>query len=1091
MSLNLALVIGGNAEGAKRAAAETRQGLQDVANANDAVVASTNRVAAAQQVAANHVATMARNAETMAERINRSLNIGRGAAAIGSPFAMDAARGRDIDAFGRQLDSLRAKYNPLFSVIQNYKAQQAEIRQAHSVGAISVNEMTAALDRERRAALDNIAALKGRTAALRETARVSAQSTQPGGGAGFNSANISYQLQDIAVTTQMGQSPIAIALQQGTQLSAQFNDIVRSGQRIGPAIGSAFLSILNPISLVTIATIGAGAALVQYFMDTETEADKAEEALQKHLEMIEGVAQKWGDATPALQRYVEELRKGREIQDLLAATEEVAAKSYEPAREQIADILGMSAQARSDLMSANRDDAAGFRGIVEVMEELETRINKSTASTGDLDAAIKVLSETNQQFGSTGITSINDLIEALREYREEVGRASADAERYRIDAQMQFVPTYVDPKVLQNNPYQTIQEQEEFDRRYREKLEADQRMADASSRALSQSRPGSDIELGDWRAEFDERRRAEAERLKRDRERDQARQDRLSKPYESMLGSQREQLELLRAEAGMLGQSREAREAVVASLKLEQEIRQLGIPLYGEEAQALRANANEIIELTRQRTEAVREAAKAERDWAENRDIAKGFLTDSADALREGANLWEALADAAVNALQRIADKILDQAFEGLLDIIMPNPQGSKSGGGSFIPTIGGFAELIFGKSGAGANDNYAPGAVTRAPLAPIGAAAASAALAPAGGVQSQVWNYFAGKGLAPHQIAGIMGNVAQESRFNPLAVGDGGYAHGLFQWNDRRDNLFSHIGGRGNLDDVQGQLDFAWKELQTSESAAFKRLMNAGDVREATAAFGGFERPRGWSAADPENMHGWSNRLSAAEDAMARFGSKTESATSAIDTMTTGATSAGEGLGSLGKGLDEFGNNLSNAFPAAPSGGGGGGFFGKLFGGGGGGLPSFSFMNSISPLAANHIMNGGFGLFADGTESAPPGWAWVGEEGPELRKLRAGDVIRSNPRSRAMVAEHAIGLAGFGGGRGAVGGSAAATVQAVHVTVGVDVDDDGNLRAYVKNVAQQEGQAQATAAVSSFAADLPDHIQGYERNRHRRGPRG
>ncbi|MGX9182471.1 phage tail tape measure protein, partial [Mesorhizobium sp. BHbdii] len=40
----------------------------------------------------------------------------------------------------------------------------------------------------------------------------------------------------------------------------------------------------------------------------------------------------------------------------------------------------------------------------------------------------------------------------------------------------------------------------------------------------------------------------------------------------------------------------------------------------------------------------------------------------------------------------------------------------------------------------------------------------------------------------------------------------------------------------------------------------------------------------------------------------------------------------------------------------------------------------------------------------ADGTESAPAGWAWVGERGPELRKLRAGDVIRSNPRSMQMA---------------------------------------------------------------------------------------
>lgn len=61
--------------------------------------------------------------------------------------------------------------------------------------------------------------------------------------------------------------------------------------------------------------------------------------------------------------------------------------------------------------------------------------------------------------------------------------------------------------------------------------------------------------------------------------------------------------------------------------------------------------------------------------------------------------------------------------------------------------------------------------------------------------VQSQVWQFFAGKGLKPHQIAGIMGNISAESGFNPLAVGDNGQAFGLFQHNDRKGRLGDFIG--------------------------------------------------------------------------------------------------------------------------------------------------------------------------------------------------------------------------------------------------------------------------------------------------------
>jgi hypothetical protein len=40
----------------------------------------------------------------------------------------------------------------------------------------------------------------------------------------------------------------------------------------------------------------------------------------------------------------------------------------------------------------------------------------------------------------------------------------------------------------------------------------------------------------------------------------------------------------------------------------------------------------------------------------------------------------------------------------------------------------------------------------------------------------------------------------------------------------------------------------------------------------------------------------------------------------------------------------------------------------------------------------------------ASGTPAAPGGWTWVGENGPELRKLRPGDELRSNPQSMAMA---------------------------------------------------------------------------------------
>lgn len=75
-----------------------------------------------------------------------------------------------------------------------------------------------------------------------------------------NVGNIAAQFQDIGVTAQMGMSPMMIALQQGTQLSAVF---AQSGQSAFKTIAMAIGQVLSPVSLLTIGLVGLLAAGVQ------------------------------------------------------------------------------------------------------------------------------------------------------------------------------------------------------------------------------------------------------------------------------------------------------------------------------------------------------------------------------------------------------------------------------------------------------------------------------------------------------------------------------------------------------------------------------------------------------------------------------------------------------------------------------------------------------------------------------------------------------------------------------------------------------------------------------------------------------------
>lgn len=124
--------------------------------------------------------------------------------------------------------------------------------------------------------------------------------------------------------------------------------------------------------------------------------------------------------------------------------------------------------------------------------------------------------------------------------------------------------------------------------------------------------------------------------------------------------------------------------------------------------------------------------------------------------------------------------------------------------------------------------------------------------------------------GWAPHQAAAIVGHLQQESgrNLNTTIRGDGGHSVGIAQWHRERGRSLQSWSSRQGLDwsDLDTQLRYLDHELKTTERAAGQRLRAAGDIYSATAAFGGFERPQGYSASNPERMHGWRNRLSNAQ---------------------------------------------------------------------------------------------------------------------------------------------------------------------------------------------------------------------------------
>ncbi|MEY9717915.1 phage-related minor tail protein [Sinorhizobium fredii] len=174
-------------------------------------------------------------------------------------------------AIGQQQDMLRAKFNPTFAVLQRYKQTQEEIRQAHRLGAISVNEMTAALSRERQASLAAVAAIKGHSAAFAaNTVAVNATNAAMRNAVLYRT-QLLYQLNDIGVSLVSGMNPGMVLAQQGAQI-AQMQGGIKGALRetiVMAGSAGAALGALGPIA------IAAGAAGAAAFSHIRSEASKA------------------------------------------------------------------------------------------------------------------------------------------------------------------------------------------------------------------------------------------------------------------------------------------------------------------------------------------------------------------------------------------------------------------------------------------------------------------------------------------------------------------------------------------------------------------------------------------------------------------------------------------------------------------------------------------------------------------------------------------------------------------------------------------------------------------------------------------------
>lgn len=248
-------------------------------------------------------------------------------------------------------------------------------------------------------------------------------------GANLQVGNIAAQFQDIGVTAAAGMNPLIIALQQGTQLSAILNQSVSQGVSPVKALGAAFSQILNPISLGTIAVIALGTAAIQYFSTLASEGQPSEEILKKQNDRIRDVADRWGEAVPALKAYVDQLDRAADQSSLEVATDDAIAVQFESLRNILPDLRAELAAARTDIAAVG-GTAEEIDTLQAAFDAFSTKVQDGTATTSDLDAILKILNGTT---GSGTVPTMVNLASVLGNVSAALATAARNAQAFRDD----------------------------------------------------------------------------------------------------------------------------------------------------------------------------------------------------------------------------------------------------------------------------------------------------------------------------------------------------------------------------------------------------------------------------------------------------------------------------------------------------------------------------------------------------------------------------------------------------------------------------------------------------------------------------------
>lgn len=521
---------------------------------------------------------------------------------------------------------------------------------------------------------------------------------QSAGSLRVNTANIAAQFQDIGVTAAMGMNPLQIALQQGTQLSAVLNESVSRGVSPVKALGGAFIQLINPISLATIAAIALGSAVLQSIGSILPETETANEAIKRHREALEGIVEGYSSAEDAVKSYFDAASRLPQGVATLKTREQFAelGEEVEKFRQQAAQVGATFTDFGSTAERRLGEIARQFSSGAISAEEFYLGLEDARSELNFMESALSSI-------------SVGRLIDEMQVGAEKA-LAFGNAINNLVAASMALSGVSVDPD-LQNaldlNTY--IAEQERLNGLTGEQLSLEKEIARIKSQA-------GEFGISDQRAlELAEQTLA-AEKRRADIKKELTATDRsgtkAANEYERERKAVVDLLDAMGLQAAMLGQSNREKAIAIALSKANKTATE-------DELNAISQTAGFIYDTE----QAIKQLNETSAEWATTiQSATSGFIDD----LIEGKSAAEAFG----NVLSNIGSKLIDMGLNSIFGTGGFNLAGlfggsaTRATGGSVYsgnPTlVGEKGPEMFIPSGPGKivpNSQLGGGSVTFAPV--------------------------------------------------------------------------------------------------------------------------------------------------------------------------------------------------------------------------------------------------------------------------------------------------------------------------------------------------------------------------------------